>query len=64
MTLPDAVQQPILRSFHICTTVTPGWKFDRCGPNEQNRQYLVEYDDVVNEINLLSIQCYVCHSSF
>ena len=55
MTLPDTVKQPILRSFHI-HTVTPGWKFDRCGPNEKHRQYLVEYDNVVEEINLLSPQ--------
>ena len=53
MTLPDAIKQPILRSFHI-HTVTPGWKFNGSGPNEKHRQLLVEYDNVVEELNLLS----------
>jgi farnesyl-diphosphate farnesyltransferase len=52
MTIPDAVKQPILRSFHI-HTVTPGWNYDGCGPNEKDRQLLVEYDKVVDEVNLL-----------
>ncbi|PPQ72858.1 hypothetical protein CVT26_003482 [Gymnopilus dilepis] len=52
MTIPDHVKQPILRSFHI-HTVTPGWKYDGCGPNEKDRQLLVEYDTVVEEVNLL-----------
>ncbi|PPQ96525.1 hypothetical protein CVT26_010453 [Gymnopilus dilepis] len=52
MTLPDHVKQPLLRSFHQ-HTVTPGWKFDGCGPNEKDRQLLVEYDTVIEEINLL-----------
>jgi len=53
MTIPDAIKQPILRSFHI-HTVTPGWTYDGCGPNEKDRQLLVEYDVVVDEVNLLS----------
>ncbi|KAF8812802.1 farnesyl-diphosphate farnesyltransferase [Phlegmacium glaucopus] len=53
MTIPDAVKQPILRSFHI-HTVTPGWTYDGCGPNEKDRQLLVEYDKVVEEVNLLT----------
>ncbi|KAF5341218.1 hypothetical protein D9611_005929 [Ephemerocybe angulata] len=52
MTIPDAVKQPILRQFHV-HTVTPGWKFDGCGPNEKDRQLLVEYDVVVEELNRL-----------
>ncbi|KAG6852766.1 hypothetical protein C0991_009263 [Blastosporella zonata] len=52
MTIPDNVKQPILRSFHK-HTVTPGWKFDGCGPNEKDRQLLVEYDVVVEEVNRL-----------
>ena len=55
MTLPTTVKQSILRSFYI-HTITPGWKFDGCGPNEKHRQYLVEYDNVVEEINLLPPQ--------
>lgn len=52
MTIPDETKQPILRAFHK-HTVTPGWKFDGCGPNEKDRQLLVEYDVVVEELNRL-----------
>ncbi|KAH0579769.1 hypothetical protein H2248_002606 [Termitomyces sp. 'cryptogamus'] len=52
MTIPDDIKQPILRSFHK-HTVTPGWKYDGCGPNEKDRQLLVEYDVVVEELNRL-----------
>ncbi|KAF9554427.1 squalene synthase [Agrocybe pediades] len=52
MTIPDDVKQPILRSFHV-HTVTPGWSFDGCGPNEKDRQLLVEYATVVEEVNRL-----------
>lgn len=52
MTIPDDVKQPILRSFHI-HTVTPGWSFDGCGPKEKDRQLLVEYATVVEEVNRL-----------
>ncbi|KJA22820.1 hypothetical protein HYPSUDRAFT_40602 [Hypholoma sublateritium FD-334 SS-4] len=52
MTIADDVKQPILRSFHV-HTVTPGWNYDGCGPNEKDRQLLVEYDTVVEEVNLL-----------
>ncbi|KAK7456390.1 bifunctional farnesyl-diphosphate farnesyltransferase/squalene synthase [Stygiomarasmius scandens] len=52
MTIPDEKKQPILRQFHKLT-VTPGWKYDGCGPNEKDRQLLVEYDQVVDELNLL-----------
>lgn len=52
MTIPDEVKQPILRSFHI-HTVTPGWTFTDSGPNEKDRQLLVEYDKIVEEVNLL-----------
>jgi farnesyl-diphosphate farnesyltransferase len=52
MTIPDEIKQPILRSFHE-KTITPGWNFDGNGPNEKDRQLLVEYDNVVEEINRL-----------
>ena len=52
MTIPDEVKQPILRSFHN-HTVTPGWTFNGSGPNEKDRQLLVEYDKVIEEVNLL-----------
>ena len=56
MTIPDNVKQPILRKFHELT-VTPGWTFNGSGPNEKDRQLLVEYDVVVDEINLLNPAC-------
>lgn len=52
MTIPDKVKQPILRSFHE-KTVTPGWHFTENGPKEKDRQLLVEYAAVVEEVNLL-----------
>ena len=52
MTIPDHVKQPILRSFHI-HTFTPGWHFDGSGPAEKDRQLLVEYGTVIEEVNLL-----------
>jgi farnesyl-diphosphate farnesyltransferase len=52
MTISDAAKQPLLRSFHE-KTVTPGWTFHGNGPDEKDRQLLVEYDVVVQEINLL-----------
>jgi farnesyl-diphosphate farnesyltransferase len=52
MTIPDEVKQPILRSFHK-HAVTPGWTFDGCGPSEKDRQLLVEFDVVVEELNRL-----------
>ena len=55
MTIPDKVKQPILRSFHI-HTVTPGWTFDHWGPKEKDRQLLVEYDAVVEELNRLNLE--------
>jgi farnesyl-diphosphate farnesyltransferase len=58
MTIPDEVKQPILRSFHK-HTVTPGWKFSGCGPKEKDRQLLVEYDTVVEEVNRLAPQLVV-----
>ncbi|KAJ3564663.1 hypothetical protein NP233_g8145 [Leucocoprinus birnbaumii] len=53
MTIPDDVKQPILRKFHQLT-VQAGWKFDGNGPNEKDRQLLVEYDQVVEELNRLT----------
>ncbi|KAH7891005.1 squalene synthase [Phlebopus sp. FC_14] len=52
MTIPDEIKQPILRSFHE-KTVTPGWNFTENGPDEKDRQLLIEYHTVVDEVNLL-----------
>ncbi|KAL4061937.1 isoprenoid synthase domain-containing protein [Scleroderma yunnanense] len=65
MTIPDDIKQPMLRSFHE-KTVTPGWTFSGSGPAEKDRQLLVEYDQVVEEVNRLkpeykTIILDICH---
>ncbi|TFK53848.1 farnesyl-diphosphate farnesyltransferase [Heliocybe sulcata] len=65
MTIPDDVKQPILRSFHE-KTVTPGWTFKENGPDEKDRQLLVEYDVVAEELNRVAPDCRdvivdICH---
>ncbi|PFH45558.1 hypothetical protein AMATHDRAFT_8988 [Amanita thiersii Skay4041] len=52
MTIPDDIKQPLLRAFHQ-HTVTPGWTFTGSGPAEKDRQLLVEYNVVVEEVNRL-----------
>lgn len=49
MTIPDEVKQPLLRSFHE-KLVTPGWTYGGNGPLEKDRQLLVGYHVVVEEI--------------
>jgi farnesyl-diphosphate farnesyltransferase len=56
MSIPDHIKQPILRSFHV-HTVTPGWNFTGYGPSEKDRQLLVEYDTVIEEVNTLPDTC-------
>ncbi|KAL5530938.1 hypothetical protein ACEPAG_3814 [Sanghuangporus baumii] len=53
MTIDDSVKQPLLRNFaKHCTT--PGWTFTGSGPRERDRQLLVEFDCVIDELLLLS----------
>ena len=52
MTIPTAVKQSILRSFHKYT-ITPGWTYAVTGAKEKYIQLLEEYDVVVDELNLL-----------
>ncbi|EJD51316.1 squalene synthase [Auricularia subglabra TFB-10046 SS5] len=52
MTLPDEVKQPLLRDF-VNKCVTPGWTFHDSGPDEKDRQLLVEFDNVVAELLML-----------
>ncbi|KAI0692445.1 squalene synthase [Cytidiella melzeri] len=52
MTLPDEKKQQLLRSFHE-HTLTDGWTFTESGPDESDRQLLVEYDNVVAELKTL-----------
>ena len=59
MTLSDEKKQPILRQFHkLC--VQPGWTFDECGPNEKDRQLLVEWTVVSEELNRLDSRFVFC----
>ena len=60
MTLPDEKKQPVLRQFHKLA-VEPAWTFDECGPNEKDRQLLVEWTVVSEELNRLDAWC-VCPS--
>ena len=56
MTLPDEKKQPLLRQFHKLA-VKPDWTFDECGPNEKDRQLLVEWTVVSEELNRLDSRC-------
>ncbi|KAF8318742.1 farnesyl-diphosphate farnesyltransferase [Clavulina sp. PMI_390] len=49
MTIPDEIKQPLLRSFHD-KLVTPGWNYGGNGPLEKDRQLLVEFEVVVEEM--------------
>ena len=62
MTLPDEKKQAILRKFHELT-LTPGWTFTESGPDEADRQLLVEYDNVVEELRLLKPESVPIHIS-
>ncbi|KAJ7148522.1 farnesyl-diphosphate farnesyltransferase [Mycena crocata] len=52
MTLSNAVKLPLLRNFHI-HSVTSGFAFTESGPDEKDRQLLVEYALVVEELGYL-----------
>ncbi|KAJ7509613.1 isoprenoid synthase domain-containing protein [Mycena galericulata] len=52
MTLPSSVKQPLLRNFYKHSE-TPGFAFTGSGPDEKDRQLLVEYYVVVEELALL-----------
>ena len=55
MSIPDDKKQPLLRSFHE-KIVTKGFTFKESGPNEKDRQLLVEFDCVVDEMYELQPQ--------
>ncbi|KAF8321083.1 squalene synthase [Cantharellus anzutake] len=52
MTISDEIKQPLLRSFHE-KLQTPDWCFGGSGPNEKDRQLLVEFNVVIAEIALV-----------
>ncbi|KAL2912754.1 bifunctional farnesyl-diphosphate farnesyltransferase/squalene synthase [Polyrhizophydium stewartii] len=49
MTLPVDKKLPLLRSFHELTTKS-GWTFDENGPDEADRELLVNYDVVIDQL--------------
>ena len=52
MTLDPSLKQSLLRNFHV-HTVTPGWNFTGSGPDEKDRELLVGYESVVEEVGRL-----------
>ncbi|TDL26505.1 farnesyl-diphosphate farnesyltransferase [Rickenella mellea] len=53
MTIPDSTKQPLMRTFHTRLT-QPGWSFTSSGPNEKDRQLLVEFPAIITELSRLS----------
>ncbi|KAJ8472462.1 hypothetical protein ONZ45_g16642 [Pleurotus djamor] len=49
----EQVKLPMLRSFHESISI-PGWTFNGSGPNEKDRQLLVEFDVVIRELEQLN----------
>lgn len=56
MTLPNSTKLPLLRSLHL-KLFEPGWNFDGSGPNERDRQVLVEFEVVQAEFAQLDKKC-------
>lgn len=56
MTLPNSKKLPLLRSLHR-KLYEPGWNFNESGPNEADRQVLVEFENVQAEFALLDQKC-------
>ncbi|KAF0484143.1 farnesyl-diphosphate farnesyltransferase [Gigaspora margarita] len=56
MTLPTEKKAPLLRSFYKNIN-QKGWTFTENGPDEKDRQLLVEFDVVIEEFLLLPEEC-------
>lgn len=56
MTLKPEVKIPLLLNFYK-KLEEPGWNFTGSGPNEKDRQLLVEFDKVIAEYQLLNDGC-------
>ncbi|KAL4400504.1 bifunctional farnesyl-diphosphate farnesyltransferase/squalene synthase [Malassezia pachydermatis] len=56
MTLKPEVKIPLLLDFYK-KLEQPGWNFAESGPNEKDRQLLVEFDKVIAEYQLLNEGC-------
>ncbi|KAK0552133.1 bifunctional farnesyl-diphosphate farnesyltransferase/squalene synthase [Tilletia horrida] len=53
MTIPPEKKIPLLLDFYKKLD-QPGWNFQESGPNEKDRQLLVEFDKVIAEFQLLA----------
>ena len=56
MTIKPEVKIPLLIDFYKKLN-EPGWNFTESGPNEKDRQLLVEFDKVIAEYQLLNEGC-------
>ncbi|RYP57447.1 hypothetical protein DL769_009472 [Monosporascus sp. CRB-8-3] len=57
MTLPVEKKEPLLREFHKHMKIE-GWTFKDNGPNEEDRDLLVHFDDVIAELNKVDKKYY------
>lgn len=48
-TIPDEVKQPLMRTFHLRLS-EPGWTYDKIRKGEKDRQLLVEYNVLIEEV--------------
>jgi len=49
MTLPVETKQKLLREFYTHLT-EPGWRFTGSGPNEKDREVLINFDQIIAEL--------------
>ena len=49
MTVPIETKEPMLRSFHTIVE-KDGWNFNGSGPNEKDRELLVQFQNVIEEL--------------
>jgi farnesyl-diphosphate farnesyltransferase len=50
MTIPLETKEPLLRTFHTIID-KEGWNFNGNGPNEKDRELLVQFENVIEEFN-------------
>jgi len=50
MTVPIETKEPMLRTFHTIIEKA-GWNFESNGPNEKDRELLVQFQNVIEEFN-------------
>ena len=55
MTLALEKKDPLLRNFHLHIE-EEGWNFDGSGPDEKDREVLVQFDNVVKEFRAIKVE--------